>query len=417
MRFYFPFIVIAIILIIIDLIIFFAIRRSFSDKLKPKLNKIFVSLFWVISAGTIGGLGYIFLYKPDFSDVGYYQSIFRFNSVVMLFYIPKLFMLAILMIGMVLRFGWMAVGKMIPVKTTARLVHRTRTEVWTAIMVGLLIFLFTLHGITIGKFNFQIREVNFSHHQIPEPFDGFRIVQISDLHISCFLGHEDRLLEAVNLINGLQPDVIVFTGDMVNNNSAELAPMIHILKELKAPHKLAILGNHDYGDYTAWLTEEEKALDHQNLTRYIREAGFELLLNENQRFRIQESDLYNAGVENIGKPPIPQYGDMNTAMLGIPDTSATILLSHDPSHWEMEVTGKRNIILTLAGHTHGAQFGFDFGRLRWSPVQWKYSRWKGLYEKNGQFLYVNPGLGHIGYAGRAGIFPEITLFILSKASS
>ena len=247
-------------------------------------------------------------------------------------------------------------------------------------------------------------------------FDGFKVVQISDMHIGSFHGHENQVKKAIELVNEQKPDLILFTGDLVNNFTEELNGWIPILSNLKAKYGMySILGNHDYGDYYEWENEAEKAKNLNDLKQAHKNIGFRLLLNENEKISINNSEIAIVGVENWGLPPFPQYGNLNAAMNGSAEMPFKILMSHDPSHWDAEVIEKTDIDLTLSGHTHGMQFGIEIGNIKWSPVKYKYPRWAGLYKDKDQYLYVNRGFGYIGFPGRVGMPPEITLIELEKA--
>lgn len=248
-----------------------------------------------------------------------------------------------------------------------------------------------------------------------ENFDGFRIVQFSDLHIGSLKGHEDKLITAIDLINAQKPDVIFFTGDIVNNLAIELDGWENILSKLNARYGVfSILGNHDYGDYFPWKNKEDKKENLEDLKNRHKKMGFKLLLNNAEIIEKSGEKIAVLGVENWGKRPFPQYGKLDKALERAGDTEFKILLSHDPTHFDEQVAGKTDIALTLSGHTHGMQFALNFGGIKWSPVSWKYPKWRGLYQnKNtGQYLYVNIGLGYIGFPGRVGTDPEITVFEL-----
>jgi hypothetical protein len=250
---------------------------------------------------------------------------------------------------------------------------------------------------------------------LPEAFEGLRIVQVSDLHLGGFYHHRTHIAHVVDQINGLEPGLLLFTGDMVHNFAEEVTPFVEILNRLEAPlGKFAILGNHDYGHYYRWESEDAERQNLELVKNQIRACGFDLLLNEHRRIRRNGSAIELIGVENWGKPPFPQLGDLEEAMKGTRPEMIKILLSHDPSHWDQRVRGKEPVILTLAGHTHGMQFGIEWGRFKWSPSKWTYRHWAGLYRENGQYLYVNRGLGFTGYPGRVGIRPEITLLTLTR---
>lgn len=274
----------------------------------------------------------------------------------------------------------------------------------------LLAFGFT-YGILFGRFRFKVHDKQIKFDNLPKSFDGFRIVQISDMHIGSFFGDRKPLEKAVELINKLKADVVLFTGDMVNNHAGELAGHEDTLNKIEAAEgKFAVLGNHDYGDYLAWPSIEEKEGNLSELKERIGKSGFSLLLNESVTITRAGEQIDVVGVENWGLPPFKQYGKLDQA-LEMSNAKFKVLMSHDPSHWDAEVQNE-DVDLTLSGHTHGMQFGFEFGKWKWSPVKYKYRKWAGLYENQGKFLYVNRGLGYIGYPGRLGIWPEITLITL-----
>jgi predicted MPP superfamily phosphohydrolase len=283
-------------------------------------------------------------------------------------------------------------------------------------VMGSLMFLAFGLGMLRGRTHIKIFREEIGIAGLPSSFQGLKMVQISDLHLAAFYHRPDYVKRIVVQVNSLEPDLILFTGDMVHNFSEELDPFTSILAGLDAPlGKFAILGNHDYGHYYPWASEGEKNANLARVKEQIRSAGFDLLLNDHRTISLNGSALEIMGVENWGKPPFPRQGDLSKAMEGTEPGLVKILLSHDPSHWDLQVRGREQIALTLSGHTHGMQFGFEIGRLRWSPAKWIYDHWAGLYRENGQYLYVNRGLGCTGFPGRVGIRPEITLLTLSCA--
>ncbi|WHF51517.1 metallophosphoesterase [Chryseobacterium gotjawalense] len=271
-----------------------------------------------------------------------------------------------------------------------------------------------LDGIVFGKYRHSIRKVKLKIAGLPKSFKGYKIVQISDVHAGSFLRPE-KLQKAIDLINEQKPDLVLFTGDMVNNYASEFKPFIELFKSIQSKDgKFSILGNHDYGDYGSWNSAAEKAQNIPSLIEFQKLAGFEMLRNEHRIIEKNGEKLYVLGVENWGEKPFPQYGDLDKASYGIPTDAAKILMSHDPTHFDAVVKNHpSNVQLTLSGHTHGMQFGLDLKNVRWSPVQYRYKKWADLYESNGKSLYVNRGFGVIGYPGRVGIDPEITLLELS----
>jgi len=225
------------------------------------------------------------------------------------------------------------------------------------------------------------------------------------------------LEKAINLINEQNPDVIFFTGDMVNNIAAELDGWEDTLSKLKARHGVfSVLGNHDYGEYFRWQKEEDKLNNIESLKNRQKNMGFKLLLNNSKIIEKNSEQIAIVGVENWGNPPFPQYGSLEKALEKVQNVPFKLLLSHDPTHFDMQVAGKEDIAITFSGHTHGMQFAINFGGIKWSPVKWKYPKWRGLYQHKNeeQYLYVNIGLGYIGFPGRVGTDPEITVVELKN---
>ncbi len=283
--------------------------------------------------------------------------------------------------------------------------------------VGLLSGFLPFFGIVFGIFKtayrFKIHRIKIKLDHLPESFGGLKIVQISDLHLGSFNYRYSILERAVNLINELDPDIIVFTGDLVNNYAWELRGWENVLSKLSAKtRKFAILGNHDYGDYSEWESETAKRENFEAIKDFFPKIGFKLLLNESEVISHNNRDIAIIGVENWGKPPFKQYGDLDKALQSVKKVPLKILLSHDPTHWTEEVLNHTDIALTLAGHTHGMQAGIDLKNIKWSPIQYKLKHWAGLYQVNSQYLYVNRGLGWLGFPGRIGMPPEITFIEL-----
>lgn len=285
----------------------------------------------------------------------------------------------------------------------------------TALGLGAITFSVFTYGIIVGRFDFKKHFVSLKLKNYPKGAKPLKVVQISDLHLGSFQ-RKDKLREAVQLINSEEVDLIFFTGDLVNNYAAEAKPFVEILKELKAKHgKYAVLGNHDYADYIGLDTSTSEGREkwQANLNEikgHFNAADFNLLLNENRLVEINGVEINLVGVENWGDGRFSKYGDLEKAMQNTKDGIPTLLLSHDPTHWENRVLPfSKQIDLQLAGHTHGMQFGIEFAGIKWSPSKWKYKFWAGLYQNENKFLYVNRGIGHLGYPGRVGILPEITV--------
>lgn len=289
-----------------------------------------------------------------------------------------------------------------------------------ALSIAALPFLGILDGIWKGRYRYRVISHTLEFDDLPEAFDGFTIAQISDIHSGSF-DNKNKVEYGVNMVNELDADVVMFTGDMVNNLASEAEPWIDTFKELTGKNGVfSILGNHDYGDYWRFPNAQDKVDNLNRLKEIHREMGMDLLLNESRFFERNGQRIYVAGVENWGLPPFPQYGDLESALNGIPEKAFTVMLSHDPSHFDAEIKQHpKKVHLTLSGHTHGMQFGIEIpGWIKWSPVKFKYPKWAGLYnESNDQVLHVNRGFGFLAFPGRVGIWPEITHLTLRKKLS
>jgi predicted MPP superfamily phosphohydrolase len=275
-----------------------------------------------------------------------------------------------------------------------------------------------LYGIFKGKYNYKVLRYTLTFDDLPDAFDGFQIAQVSDFHCGSF-DNRARVQYGIDLVNKQEADVIVFTGDIVNNRAVELEPWKKILGTLSAKNGVySVLGNHDYGDYYPWDSEAAKADNLTDLVRIQKEMGYQLLRNEHAILEKEGSQLAIVGVENWGTGGFKKAGDLNAALSGLDQKAFKILLSHDPSHWQVEVKeGNVRIPLTLSGHTHGMQFGIEIpGLIKWSPVKWRYPYWAGVYKENNRFLNVNRGFGFLAYPGRFGIWPEISVITLKKSA-
>lgn len=273
-----------------------------------------------------------------------------------------------------------------------------------------------LYGMYRGKYNYRVLRYELAFKDLPNAFHNYRITQISDVHSGSF-DNRDKIAYGVELINQQQSDVIFFTGDLVNNKTSEMLPWTDLFSTLQAPDGVySILGNHDYGDYIEWNTVEDKLKNLEDLKELQRSMGFDLLLNEHRYLERNGDRIALVGVENWGRGGFKKAGDLDRAVKNIDPKDFKILLSHDPSHWEdMVIHHPLHFHLTLSGHTHGMQFGIEIpGWIKWSPVKWRYKYWAGIYEEIGQFINVNRGFGFLGYPGRVGIWPEITVITLKK---
>jgi predicted MPP superfamily phosphohydrolase len=283
------------------------------------------------------------------------------------------------------------------------------------IVIAAVPFMGAIHGIGWGRFRFTVRHSSITFKDLPASFDGLRIVQLSDAHLGGFYGHREKLEEVVDIIRDIKPDLLVFTGDMVNNFATEMDGWVDLWSRMEGRlGKFSILGNHDYGDYSEWTDPELKKQNLTSIIRHQQAMGFQVLMNQHVPIEKNGETLYLAGVENWGLPPFKQYGSLPKAMETIPEGAFTILLSHNPDHWTNGVLDDQRIKLMLAGHTHGFQIGIEIGQFKLSPSQLIYKHWAGMYKNGDQYLYVNRGLGYLAFPGRVGIWPEITLIELHR---
>jgi hypothetical protein len=285
-------------------------------------------------------------------------------------------------------------------------------------VVGMIPLLSLTYGLIRNPYRYKVFRKDIVLPDIPESINGLSIVQISDIHAGSFLA-KDRVRKSVEIINRMKPDLVFFTGDLVNNSADEADEYIDVFSEIKSRHGIfSVFGNHDYGDYVRWPDAQAKQANLEKLKLQHKKLGWDLLLNAHRVVEIDGSKIGVIGVENYSAHPrFQKYGDMRAATTGMETVDLTILLSHDPSHWDDEIlTHFPEVDLTLSGHTHGFQFGIELaGIFKWSPVQYFYKRWAGLYREGRQYLYVNRGLGFLGYPGRVGILPEITQLTIRKA--
>lgn len=333
------------------------------------------------------------------------------------FLIPKL-VIVIMLFGEDIFRGIVKVISMISDSETQPLVGRRKFISQLALGIAAIPFASFIYGIIQGKYNYKVLKYQLSFKDLPDAFDGFTITQISDIHSGSFTNAE-KIQYGVDLINEQKSDVILFTGDIVNNKADEMDNWMEMFGKLEAKQgKFSILGNHDYGDYMDWKTPQEKINNFQAVKDIHKKIGFDLLLDEHRYLEKNGHKIALLGVENWGKG-FNQKGDLEKASSGILKEDFKILMTHDPSHWEYKVKNDDfHYHLTLSGHTHGLQMGIEIpGWFKWSPSQYVYKQWAGLYEEFGRYINVNRGFGYHAFPGRVGIWPEITTIELKKTSS
>ncbi len=300
--------------------------------------------------------------------------------------------------------------------TSGAIIPRSEFLAKTAVIAAAIPFTGMVYGILSGAHDYRIRRKTVYLPNLPKSFDGMKIGQLSDIHAGSFF-NKTAVKGGVEMFLKEKPDVIFFTGDLVNNQTQEVKDYIEVFNKLKAPLGVySITGNHDYGDYKQWSSAEEKKNNFHDLIAAHKTLGFDILMNEHRYIKQGGDRIAVIGNENWGGGRFTKYGKLDIAHQGIEDASVKLLLSHDPSHWDAQVKPLYpDIDMMFAGHTHGFQFGVEIGDFKWSPSQYVYKQWAGLYQEGNQYLYVNRGFGYIGYPGRVGIPPELTIIELKRA--
>ncbi len=346
------------------------------------------------------------------------QTLFTLG-LLLITYIPKMLIVVFMLGEDIFRFIGGLMREFLGNSNESFLADRRRFVSQAALAVAAIPFLSLLYGMTKGKYNFKVIKQTVYFPDLPDSFDGTTITHISDIHSGSFDNHHE-IEYAIDLINEQKSDIVLFTGDIVNTHAEEMHPWIETFRKIEKPAlgKFSVLGNHDYGEYVTWPSQKAKDENFAAIKDLHRQIDFKLLLNENVRLKKGNDEIALVGVENWGHN-FKKAGDLVKASEGLRQEDFKILMSHDPSHWEYEVKNNAaNYHLTLSGHTHGLQFGIEIpGFVKWSPVQYVYKQWAGLYENLGRYVYVNRGFGFHAYPGRVGIWPEITVIELKKGSN
>lgn len=408
------------ILLLIDIYVFSAVK-TMTVGLEARTRKFIHYGYWMLNIGLFAWFMYYLVTMSPERTVP--RSFMTFFGTWVLFFIPKL--LIVLVIGAedvgrgvraIYAMGYNAVtedGGMSVGITRRQFISRA------AAAIALVPFLGIAHGMISGKFRYRVRRETLYFDDLPPAFDGFTITQLSDIHVGSFDpdSHREEVQEGIRLAQAEKSDLFVFTGDLVNNIAAEMIPWKKDFSVLRAPFgQYSILGNHDYGDYVSWDSVELKQQNMEELYATHNEIGFDLLRDEHRVLEKDGQKIYLLGVENWGAGGFKQEGDIDKALANVPADAFKLLLSHDPSHFD-EIVSQHDthVHLTLSGHTHGAQFGVEIPWLKWSPVQLRYKHWAGMYNEAKRYLYVNRGFGFLGFPGRVGIWPEVTVITLKKS--
>ena len=401
------------ILLILDWYVFQAIR-TVTAGLPVRSRLVWHSIYWSI---TVLSVLLVILLPYFFSKPGpHYARSILFALVAGIFFaklIASLFFLTDDLRRVVQWLGYQVLPGKKTLEFDQPVLSRSVFLSWAGLVAGAGLFSALSYGIN-NRYRYQVRKLKLGFSNLPAAFEGLKIVQLSDIHAGSFTD-QAAVERGVQMVLEQNPDLILFTGDLVNNLASEMDIYWSLFAQLKAPLGVySITGNHDYADYVQWESIDQKRANFEKLKSVHARMGWRLLMNEHEILTRGGSQIAVIGVENwSAKSRFPKYGDLSRAFQGCENIPFSILLSHDPSHWRAEVLEKYpSVALTLSGHTHGMQFGFELPGVQWSPVQYVYSEWAGLYQKAQQALYVNRGFGFIGYPGRVGILPEITVIEL-----
>lgn len=424
--------IIALIMVLLDFYVFQALK-TVTQNSSEKAKMIIHGIYWIVSAATILTL----VSLPYIQSLQTNRFFRNYVFAIMLgLFIAKLIALSFFLIDDIRRLFMWLIAKLSP-STGSHLADATSNGIsrsvflsWLGLGAGATVFGTLLYGFS-NKYNYQVKKIKLAFDNLPSSFKGMKIVHISDIHSGSFQ-NKQAVNKGVDLILKQNADVILFTGDLVNDRHEEMADYIDVFNRLKAPMGVySTLGNHDYGDYVSWPDRDEAHLEKEKLAgkrifsplqaenieklkQVHAQLGWNLLMNEHVPLTKNNESIALLGIENWGaKGNFTKYGKMEKAYPGVEKYPFKILMSHDPSHWDAQVKPLyKDIDLMLAGHTHGMQFGIENPYFKWSPVQWMYKQWAGLYEDGKQKMYINRGFGFIGYPGRVGILPEITVIEL-----
>jgi len=409
------FVIVVVVLFLIDFYVYQPVKVLLRKK-SEKFQKYAKRVYWIVPVIPIVAL-FIYRFIDDFNTARYVRYFivggFSIN------YIPKLFTVIFLLIHDVIGLTkWgikKAVAKQEHKKETGSPITRGEFISKVALLSATAPLALMGFGIVKGAHDYRVRRRTIFLPNLPKAFDGIKIGQLSDIHTGSFFD-KMAVQGGIDMFLGEKPDVIFFTGDLVNNATREVNEYIDIFSKMKAPLGVySVTGNHDYGDYSRWPSQEAKDKNFQDMIEAHQQMGYRLLLDENVPLTVDGESIGIIGVENWGAGRFQKYGDLSKAYQGSEEYPVKILLSHDPSHWEAQVIpGYKDIDLTLSGHTHGFQFGVEIGDFQWSPSQYAYKQWADLYKKGEQYIYVNRGFGYIGFPGRVGMPPELTILELKK---
>lgn len=410
--------IVLLLFIVADVYLFQGIRSVVQNS-SGLYRKIVFGLYWGFSALIIGS--FLWYQLGNGSDWPRSLKTFMLGAQIVNFF-TKFFFLVFVLMDDLIRAGKWVLTKITFLTTETQVyqgegIPRSEFLLKAGVIMAAVPLISVSYGIISGAHDYQVRKVKIPLKNLPSSFHGIRIAQISDIHSGSFF-RKKAVLGGVEMLLKEKPDLVFFTGDLVNNTADEVQEYIDIFSKVKAPLGVySTLGNHDYGEYVRWSSSREKAANLENLKKAHEIMGWKLLNNENHLLEQSGEKLAILGIENWGAGSRwPKYGKMDLAVKGTEESAVKLLLSHDPSHWDAQVrTQYPDIDVMFSGHTHGFQFGVEIGDFKWSPVQYMYKQWAGLYSEKDQHLYVNRGYGFLGFPGRVGMPPEITIVELEKA--
>ncbi|MCX6272464.1 MAG: metallophosphoesterase [Bacteroidetes bacterium] len=404
------FLAVALVWIIVDMLVYSMIplvfRRPGLKKWLRSLHFLLIGIFFLFTLTLLVVVG-----NPG-EDYVKYRSHFLWLDIFLLIYLPKMTICLLcvpVITGRIIRNKH---NKELPENRSYKIFRRSWLII--AALMAAVMFLISLDGMVNGISRFRVTRTDLYFADLPPAFDGFTVAQLSDIHLGSWI-HKEKVLKGLQLAQDQHPDLIVITGDLINVHGDELKGYGKMFSDLGAPMgKFAILGNHDMGDFMRVQRGNNLGIHIPALKIFFKEQGIRLLRNEHVFIKKGNDSIVLAGVDNWSVKHFVRYGRLDKALGGINGNPFTILLSHDPSHWQAEILKKSHADLTLSGHTHGGQMGIECGNFKWSPLQYRSHYWSGLYEEGKRYLYVNQGFGFIGFSGRIGIPPEITLFTLHR---
>lgn len=409
--------IVTILFLTIDYYVFQAIVRVSKEWL-PLWKNILRYGFWIPTVLSIAAIMWWTFGDPYASGTGFRNWVLTGLVSV---YFSKLFAVVVLFIDDIYRgIKWLAnfFYKGADGNTSGEGITRSEFLSKTALMAAAIPFGTMAYGIISGAHDYRVRRKTVYLPNLPSAFDGITIGQLSDIHSGSFFSKK-AVVGGIEMFMKEKPDVVFFTGDLVNNETSEVKEYTDIFNKVKAPLGVfSVTGNHDYGEYKSWSSAAAKGKNFADLIAVHKQMGYDLLMNENRSIEINGERIAILGIENWGAGRFPKYGKMDIAHAGTEEAPVKLLLSHDPSHWGEQVRRDyKDIDIMFAGHTHGFQFGVEVGDFKWSPSQYAYKQWAGLYQEDNQYLYVNRGFGFIGYPGRIGMPPELTMITLKRGTA